>query len=309
MKNDLNQMIIFTKAVELGSFVAAATLLGIPKTTVSRKIAELENRLGVKLLHRNARRLDLTTEGAIYYEHCARITTEVEEADSSVSDIQKKPSGILRVSIPDQLGPLILQEILNPFLQRYPDIGIEAIHPIPVNKMAEQGVDIAIHLGDLPDSNIHALSLGVISYHLYASEKYLSLYGAPEHPEQLMNHRCIELLDKKNDSSWLLNKNEQKFTHHFHSRYSVESESLGRELALAGIGICKLSNILTFRDVKSKRLIPVLSDWHLNTLAVYLVYPSRKYLPVRTRAMLDHIKSLQEKYSNVNVLTKPQSML
>lgn len=302
MKYDLNQMIIYAKVVDLGSFIAASQALGIPKTTVSRKIAELEERVGAKLLHRNARKISLTAEGAVYYERCAQIAADVAEADSSVSGIQKAPSGTLRISIPDQLGPTIIRDLLHPFVKEYPDIGIEAVRPPALNQLAENGIDVAFHFGHLPDSDLHAINLGSANYYLYASQNYLKLFGEPKHPDELSSHICIELLENKQSSAWVFKKGNESYSHELQTRYSVESELLCRQLAISGIGISQLSNVITYLDVKSKRLFPILRDWHLHELPIYVIYPSRKYLPVRTRAILDYIKSVQEILGRQNPL-------
>ena len=302
MKYDLNQMIIYAKVVELGSFIAASNALGIPKTTVSRKIMELEERIGVKLLHRNSRKLSVTAEGALYYERCVQIAADVEDADLSVSGAQQAPSGTLRISMPDQLSPVIIRDLLHPFLKKYPDIGIEVLRPQALNQLTENGIDIAFHFGHLEDSDLHAIKLGDTNYCLYASQKYLDAFSTPQHPRELSDHICLELFEQKQSSSWVFKKGEETYEHRIQTRYSVESELLSRQLALSGIGITQLSNVVTFLDVKNKRLVPILSDWHLQALPIYVLYPSRSYLPVRTRALLDYIKSVQELLGRENAL-------
>jgi len=191
MANDLNDTLIFVKVVEQGSFTAAARLLGQPKTTVSRKVQELETRLGARLLHRTTRRLGLTEAGTVYYEHCQRIARELDQAESAVSQLQSGPRGWLRFTVPYSVGTTWIAPLLGQFQAQYPEIRLD-MHLGNENLDLIAGeVDMALRVGPLPDSNLIARKLGSLRTQVFASPGYIAQHGEPQHPDKLQFHRTL----------------------------------------------------------------------------------------------------------------------
>lgn len=191
MQRDLNNPLIFVKVVELGSFAAAARTLGVPNSTVSRKLRELEERLGTRLLNRTTRRLALTEAGTIYYEHCKRIATDLDEAENAVQQLGGAPRGWLRITAPYTVTVTTLAPILHDFRRRYPDVQVDVVLSNERLDLVAHDIDVAIRFGSLPDSSLVARRLASFSTHIYASEGYLSRHGEPESPEELEQHHAL----------------------------------------------------------------------------------------------------------------------
>ncbi|MGH7286184.1 MAG: LysR family transcriptional regulator, partial [Polyangiaceae bacterium] len=180
---DLNEMLVFARVVEAGSFIAASAKLGMPKSTVSRKVAELESRLNARLLQRTTRRLNLTDVGRTYYDYCARIVGEVEDAERAVGSLQNVPRGPLRVTC----GPnaAFLGPIFGDYLKRYPEVRLEIVSTNRIVDLIEERFDLGIRAGTLADSTLVARSLGQVAWYLVATPAYLKKRGRPRTPDDL----------------------------------------------------------------------------------------------------------------------------
>lgn len=191
MPRDLNDTLIFVKVVERGSFTAAARSLGLPKTTVSRKLKELENRLGARLLNRTTRRLALTEAGAVYFEHSRRIASELAEAERAVHHLEGTPRGWLRITAPYTLSVVTLAPMLLEFRERYPDVRLDVVLTNDRLDLVANEIDVALRVGALPDSSLVARRLATYPTQVYASESYLARYGEPRRPEDLRDHQAL----------------------------------------------------------------------------------------------------------------------
>src|SRR5258708_38364368 len=186
---DLNEMLVFARVVQAGSFTTAAAALGMPKSTVSRKVSELEERLKARLLQRTTRKLSLTDVGRTYYDYCARIVGEVEDAERAVSSLQETPRGLLRVTAP--INVAFLGPIVSDFLKRYPEVRLELFCTGRSVDLVEERFDIGIRAGTLADSTLIAKSLGTVKWFLVATPAYLKKHGRPKSPEDLKKHDCM----------------------------------------------------------------------------------------------------------------------
>ncbi|MCD7098800.1 LysR family transcriptional regulator [Stenotrophomonas sp. MMGLT7] len=193
MAHDLNDSLIFVKVVEQGSFIAAAHALGLPKTTVSRKVQELEQRLGARLLHRTTRRIGLTEAGTIYHEHCQRIARELDEAESAVGQLQSGPRGWLRFTVPYSIGITWIAPLLGDFHAQYPEIQLDMHLGNEKLDLIAGEADLALRVGSLPDSNLVARKLGSLRSQVFASPAYIERYGEPLHPDELQFHRTLAM--------------------------------------------------------------------------------------------------------------------
>ena len=193
MTRDLNDTLIFVKVVEHGSFIAAAKALRLPKTTVSRKVQELETRLGAQLLQRTTRKLGLTEAGNVYFEHSQRIARGLEEAENAVGQLQGGPRGWLRITAPYSVGITWIAPLLGEFHARHPEVRVEMLLSNESIDLIAKEIDVALRVGNLPDSSFSARRLSVFRTQVYASPAYLERHGEPLHPDDLQHHRALAM--------------------------------------------------------------------------------------------------------------------
>src|SRR5882672_12732054 len=186
---DLNEILVFARVVQAGSFTMAAAQLGMPKSTVSRKVSELEERLRARLLQRTTRKLSLTDAGRTYYDYSARIVGEIEDAERAVSSLQQTPRGVLRVTAPVNVA--FLGPIVSDYLKRYPEVRIDLFCTGRLVDLIEERFDLGIRAGLLGDSTLIARSLGNVKWFLVAAPAYLKKHGRPRSPDDLKKHDCL----------------------------------------------------------------------------------------------------------------------
>ena len=284
MPTDLNELLIFTRVVQTQSFTAAARVLGMPKSSVSRKISDLEDRLGARLLQRTTRKLGLTDVGRTYYERCARIVQEVEEADQAVGRMQAAPCGRLRITAPLSFG--MLGPIVAEFLQRYPDIQVELVCTDRRIDLVEEGFDVAIRAGHLDDSTLIARSLGTIERVLVASPGYLKRHGSPHAPAELEHHACITFGAGTDSEVWQLYAAERKTEVRISPRFCVNDFDMMREAARLGTGIAWIPKFVCIPDLRAGRLRQILPDFCSAAVPVHAIYPTTRHLSPKVLAFL-----------------------
>ncbi|HWV10630.1 MAG TPA: LysR family transcriptional regulator [Pseudomonas sp.] len=280
----LDDALIFTRVVECHSFTLAAQGLGMQKSTVSRRIALLEERLGVRLLNRTTRKLRLTEVGQAYYERCRQIMLDFAEAEQAVMQLQQEPSGLLRISAPIEFGQLFLGRVLGDFMRLYPQITAEveltSRHVDPV----EEGMDIVILVGQPQDSTLIARKLFGSGRRFYASPEYLRQHGRPLSVADLAGHRAV-LLPQDGLRYWPLideNINCQRVM-------ACNNITFAREAVLAGAGIAGLPIMLCERAVQEGRLVELLPEVRLPAGELYAVYPSRRFQAMKVKTFLDFL--------------------
>ena len=201
---DLNEIVVFARVVETRSFTAAAQQLGLPKSTVSRKIAQLEERLGVRLLQRTTRKLNLTEVGQAYYERCQRIVQDIAAAEQVVTDMQTAPRGLLRVTVPNDLGSTYLGALVADFLLAYPEIQVDLDLADRVVDLIEEGIDLGIRVGPLVESTLIARKLGAVQMRMCASSEYVAKRGAPATIAELADHDALVFAPSGRVLPWAL---------------------------------------------------------------------------------------------------------
>ncbi len=286
---DLNEIVVFARVVQAGSFVAAAQRLGMPKSTVSRKVAELEERLNARLLQRTTRKLHLTDVGRTYYDHCLRIVAEVEDAESAVAGLQAKPRGPLRVTVGQNasyLGPFI-----SDYLKRYPDVRIEVLSTGRVVDLVEEGFDVGIRAGSLADSTLVARSLGNVNWFLVATTAYLKKRGRPRTPEDLKKHDHLVFGTGLDDVVLRLEHAARTVEVAVSPRVTVSDWDVVRSVALSGMGVALLPAFQCVDDLRARRLERVLGDWQAPSTPVHVVYPTRRQLSPKVKAFVDHLEA------------------
>ncbi|WPC06649.1 LysR family transcriptional regulator [Pseudomonas benzenivorans] len=280
----LDDALIFTRVVECHSFTLAAQGLGMQKSTVSRRIVLLEERLGVRLLNRTTRKLRLTEVGQAYYERCRQIMLDFAEAEQAVMQLQQAPSGLLRITAPIEFGQLLLGRVLGEFMRQYPQITAEveltSRHVDPV----EEGVDIAILVGQPQDSTLIARKLFEVERRLCASPAYLRAQGTPQTVAELEGHRAI-LLPHDSPRHWPLLGESLSCQRVL----ACNNITFAREAALAGAGIAGLPRMICAEALLSGRLVHLLPDACLPTGELYAVYPSRRFQAMKVKTFLDFL--------------------
>ncbi|OUS30261.1 hypothetical protein A9Q99_07255 [Gammaproteobacteria bacterium 45_16_T64] len=282
---DLNEMAVFAKVVDTGSFTKAADKLGLPKSTVSRKISQLEERLGVRLLNRTTRALKPTETGKAYYHHCAKMVEEADEANSLVTNMQAEPSGMLRVSAPLAFGEPFLQDMLEEFLSLHPQISIELILDNRNVDLVEEEYDAAFRVGPLADSSFVARSLGAAQLVICASPEYLEKNPVPRTPQDLHDHSIV----RHPSAAWELQGPDGIEVLELKSRLALNDMSLVKSVLKRGMGIGMLPCALAHEELQNGELLPLLLDFPFTEKMMYLVYPSRKQPPSKLVSFIEFV--------------------
>ncbi|WP_151447845.1 LysR family transcriptional regulator [Lacisediminimonas profundi] len=293
MKLEPNDLLLFAHVAETGSFSRAAQRLGVPKSTVSRRLAMLETHLGERLLLRTTRKLTLTDFGLGVLEHARGVQNEVEAAQSLAQHRQVEPSGRLRVSMPADLASTVLARMLADFITRYPAISLELdLSPRRVDLIGEN-FDCALRMGPLPDdATLAARRVAAFSAGLYAAPAYLARAGEPAEPEALMGHGALRLLRRTGEAEhWVLNRGEQVWEGAPPARAAINSPDLLIRLARLGGGIAAALDHYAEPYVESGELVPVLPGWSLPNVTAWAVFPGRRLMPARTRVFIDAVQA------------------
>ncbi len=289
-----NDLLLFARIVESGSFSKAAQRVDLPKSTVSRRISLLEAKLGERLLQRTTRKLMLTEFGESLLEHARKVVEEVEAAGALVEHRQQEPSGRLRVSMPSDFANLGLTRVMTEFMARYPAITLELdLSPRRVDLVAEN-FDIAIRMGDLPDdSSLAARRVALEKVGLYAAPSYIAQRGLPEHPDDLQKHDLLCLLSRNGGAQpWVLTRGKTEWSRDLQARMTANSPDLLARIACTGAGIAASSDLFATPFLDKGELVRVLPEWDLPTVTGWAVFPGRRLMPAKTRAFLDMMESL-----------------
>lgn len=285
---DLNEIMVFVRVVQAASIRGAAAQLAMPKSTVSRKLSDLEERLEARLIQRTTRKLSLTDVGRAYYEHCARIMAEIEDAEREVRRQQAAPSGLLRVTTP--LNIAFLGAILRDYLKRYPEVRLDVYCTERAVNLVEERFDLAIRTGVLADSTLVARSLGTIKWILVATPGYLKKRGRPRSPDDLKQHDC--LLFGAPPSLRLQCAKGARSAHELAvpARLSVTDMDVLHMAAREGLGVALLPAFLCAKDLSARNLERVLSDWDAPSTPVHVVYPGRRHVSPTVTSFVDHVR-------------------
>lgn len=284
---DLNEMAIFAIVVSTGSFTKAAEKLKLPKSTVSRKVSQLEKRVGVRLINRTTRNLKPTETGKLYYAQCQKMLEQAEEADRIVNNMQSEPSGLLRISTPLSFGTPFFVGVIKQFLLKYPKVNVEIISDNKQIDMLEHEVDIAFRVGPLSDSSLIARNIGTARLSLCATQDYINKFGMPKSIQELESHTCIS----HPASPWIFETQNGKIEFEPKSRMISNDMEMIRKMVKQDFGIGAVPQILISEDLKKNSLIKVLPDIPFQERTFYLVYPSRREPPSKVVAFTDFIFS------------------
>ena len=279
----------FVAVVEAGSFVAAADGLRLSKAAVSRNVIELEGRLGARLLQRTTRRLSLTEAGRAYYARCKQILAEVEEADSAVGVVTGQPVGQIRVNAPFSFGITHLAPLWGPFMDRYPAVEMDVSLSDRLVDVVEEGFDAVIRISRLQDSTLVHRRIASTRIHLCATPEYLARHGTPGSVEALAGHAVIGYSYAALGDLWRFDTPDGPREVQTRPRIRANNGDTCREVALAHQGLVLQPDFLVSEDLASGRLVEVLAHCKGPELGIYVVYPSRKHLSVKVRALVDFL--------------------
>lgn len=297
MEPDADDLLLFARVMEAGSFSRAAERVHWPKSTVSRRIAALEMRLGEKLLQRSTRKLALTDFGAGVLEHARVVASEVDGALALALHRQSKPSGRLRVSMPGDFAQSVAARVLTQFAIDYPEVQLELdLTPRRVDIIGE-GFDLAIRMGDLPeDSQLAARRLATMHWGLYASPDYLARAGEPLLPQALEAMHGLLLLSRTGEPvPWHLSRDgAESVVVRPQQRTLANAPSLLAQMAMAGVGIAGVDRLFAREPLALGQLQRLLPDWHLPDSTCWAVFPERRLMPLRTRVFLEAMSALLE---------------
>ncbi len=288
MDKDLNDVLAFTAVADSGSFTRAAERLGWPKSSVSHRVARLEECLGARLLERSTRRLRLTDVGARFHEHARRVLQELDLAAATVDSFRARPQGRLRVSASVVLGQALLPAMVAEYAVQHPEVDLFVDLTNRRVDLLEEGFDLAIRAGELPDSGLVSRRLGSATARLFAAPAYLRRHGAPATAAQLTGHVLVDNAPSAAATGWKLTHDDGR-THAVPARFRLAANdaSLVRDLATAAIGIVALPVFVAAPAVAAGRLVPVLPDWATRRVDVHAVFPSHKSLSPALRAFVD----------------------
>ena len=285
-------MLVFSKVVQGGSLSAAARELGISPAVVSRTLAAMEARLGVRLINRTTRSLHLTDEGASYYETCSRILAEIEEADAAAAARRVEPQGMLRVALPASFGLNHIAPLIPRFAARYPKVELAlSLSDRSVN-LVEEGFDLAIRIAELKDSSLAARKLAPNRRVVCASPAYLRQHVEPKTPQDLARHNClIATWEQGMAMNWeykspVGKRGSVRVT----GRYACDNWEVLREWAVAGLGVALKSTWDVRKHLEDGSLVPLLPGYDFSSdVGIYAVYPHRRHLPAKTRVFIDFL--------------------
>jgi len=277
----------FLAVAERGSFSAAARALGTTKSTVSKRVRLLEERLGVRLLHRTTRKLALTGLGEVYRENCRRLLAELADTEAMLLAHARNPRGRLRASAPMTFGVLYLGGFVARFLERYPEVALDLTLDDRYVDLVGDGYDVAIRIGRLEDSSLMARRLGTAASCCVASPVYLERHGLPADPRDLAAHNCLRYLYRRRPDEWRFEREGEAVTVRIQGTLSANNGDMLREAACAGLGVARLPAFMVVRELEAGRLRVLLPDWSGEEVGIFAVYPPHRQTSPVLRAFID----------------------
>jgi DNA-binding transcriptional LysR family regulator len=278
----------FVKIAEAGGFAAAARKLGVSPSTVTIQIQDLEDRLGVRLLNRSTRKVSLTEIGRAYYERCMHILADMDEADSAVQAMHSKPSGVLHLNVSISI-PFFLAPVIAEFTSLNPDVKVAMTMSDRMVDLVEEGIDLAITTMPVPNSNLVMRRVGSFRMVVCGSPDYFARHGVPREPDDLVNHNCMKYTFSPWGDDWRFKSPEGQRTIRVTGNMEANSANALKLTAALGQGLIWVPDFLARDDIKSGRLIPVLTKFSCPEQAIHAVYPHRQHLSTNVRSFLDLI--------------------
>ncbi|MDP3842026.1 MAG: LysR family transcriptional regulator [Oxalobacteraceae bacterium] len=285
----LTSMRVFANVVEAGSFSGAADRLDMSRAMASKYVINLEDHLGTRLLNRTTRRLSLTESGTAYYERCVQIISDVQEAEQAVGQLTGTPRGTIKITMPVAYGLHRLGPVIADYVRLYPEVKLEISLNDRRIDLVEEGFDLAIRIGTLPESGLIARKLAVDRTVVCASPAYLQQHGVPEVPADLARHSCLGYTYTSSGDEWRLRSAESDAAIRIAGSIKANNGDMLRLAACNGAGIIFQPLFIVQDDLHAGRLVQILGDYTSKDLGIYAVYPSRKHLSAKVRTFVDFL--------------------
>ncbi|PWC33528.1 LysR family transcriptional regulator [Azospirillum sp. TSO35-2] len=285
----LDDLTVLVEVVDGGSLSAAAERLGLSASAISRRIAQMENRLGTRLLARTTRRIALTDAGATFCLRARAILAALDEAEQSLTEMGEEPRGTLRVTMPVMFGQMRVAPLLPSYLRRYPGVSLEASLNDRTQRLVDEGFDLAIRAGRLADSTLIARRLRPLRRHVVASPDYLERRGVPQSPADIARHDCLTLLSGSGRAEWEFLVEDRREILRPTGGFQTDSLWLLRHAAVGGLGLARLADFIVEDDIRAGRLVPVLSALEVTDEAIHAVYPATRHVSPKVRSFIEHL--------------------
>lgn len=274
---DLNEVAVFIKVVQLGSFSQAAKQLGMPNSTVSGKVSSLEKRLGITLIQRTTRRLNVTPAGQAYFKRCIQGLEEIKAAEIEIAAIQGEPQGLLRITAPVELGGTVLPGLISEYTRKFPKVSVETLLTEQRLDLLSENIDLAIRAGELKDSTLIAKKIGSVYFAMFATAKYLKTNGTPNHPRELRQHRCLHFTPL-GLGEWRLVGPKGTLNVPILAHVVANDFMLLKAMALMSDGIVLLPTHFCLPEVSAGKLVRILPEWRSALNPVHFVYPAQRFV-------------------------------
>jgi DNA-binding transcriptional LysR family regulator len=293
----------FARVVEAGSFTKAAETLHMSKTSVTQLVQQLEARLRVRLLNRTTRKVNVTADGAVYYERVVRLLADLDDADTSLSGASASPRGRLRVDVPSPFASLILVPALPEFYALYPDIQIDLGVSDRVVDLIGENVDCVVRGGEIADQSLMARRVGDLQLGVFATPAYLKKVGTPQHPRELEDseHRIVGFLWARTGKALPYAMRQGAESVHVHGRYALAVDDGNAYLSagLAGLGVLWLPDYMSRAPVARGDLVPLFEGWRMDPMPMYVAFPPNRHISVKLRVFIDWIVELMARHAPV----------
>jgi len=286
---ELGDLMVFAKVVETNSLTEAGRALGLPKSTISRRLSRLEEQLGSQLLHRSTRAVTVTPDGALFFEYCLRSIGVLRDGERALQSQQRQPQGIVCIAVPYVLGQSLVGPLLAEFLGLFPDVRLVSVLTEDPVKLLRSGFDVALVDGPLADSGLIAIKLGSTGCGMFGAPEYFERKGAPQQYFELPRFDLLATgtLDRRH--KWTLQREVEEVTIEFAPKLICNDLILLRNAALAGLGIANLPAFLCKHDLAQGRLIEVLPGWKTPDLTFFAVFADPQRVSVRVRSLIDFL--------------------
>jgi DNA-binding transcriptional LysR family regulator len=293
----------FARVVEAGSFTKAADTLHMSKTSVTQLVQQLEARLRVKLLNRTTRKVNVTADGAVYYERVVRLLADLDDAETSLSSASTVPRGRLRVDVPSPLASMILVPALPEFHARYPDIQIDMGVSDRIVDLIDENVDCVVRGGELTDQSLMARRVGDLRLGVFAAPSYLQRVGTPLHPRELedSDHRIVGFLWARTGKAVPYAMRNHSESLEIKGRYVLAVDDGNAYIAagLAGLGVLWLPDYMSRPWLARGELVPLFEDWQLDPMPIYVAFPPNRHLSRKVRVFIDWVTELMAQHAPI----------
>lgn len=285
---NLNEIAIFAKVVQAGSFTGASRRLSLPKSTVSAKVRALEERLGVSLLHRTTRKLSMTAEGQAFFNACAKGLADIEAAEATAASGGLYATGLIRVTAPIDMGMHFMPGFLQGFLQRHPGIEVDLIYTGRVIDIIDEGIDVAIRASALKDSTLMARKVATSEFNIFAAPSYLATAGRPKEPKDLAKHVSVRH-SRTQSNAWELVSAKSAVSVRVPSRVTADELATVKEMVVAGLGVGLMPRFICAHEVSRGELVQLMPDWHAFRSSMFLVYPAQRFPHPKVKVFTDEV--------------------